>query len=187
MNGKVADRAKSLRVDFESVTGNPFQHFFFCPILFEEEKAQLCRAHMINRRFRNSGPSWTFQQADVDAWFGTLFEDDFLALDYKDQPIIEDVLTDKAIAPRFRPRLTVDVQVLDHFLAQNRVLGTQTIGGLDVIVRKMQVGLKLSPEEFETAINDRWEFRIDKDIRLPALASVLRAAHLTMFHLMGSR
>ena len=83
MNGQAAARVKSLRVDFESVTGNPFQHFF-CPILFKDERAQLCRAHVINRRFRNSYPARTNQRADVDAWFGTLFENDFLALEYKD-------------------------------------------------------------------------------------------------------
>ena len=57
MNGQVAARVKSLSVDFESVTGNLFQHFFFCPILFKDERSQLCRAHVINRRFRNSDPS----------------------------------------------------------------------------------------------------------------------------------
>ena len=186
MNRHMAARVKSLRHDFESVTGNPFQHFF-CPILFKDERTRLCRAHVINKRFRESDRSWTIQRADVDAWFGTLFEDDFLALEYKDKPIIEDALTNKDLARRFRPRLTVDGQVVDHFLAHGHVSRNQTIGDLDVNGLKMQVGLKVSPEEFETAINGKWEFQVDKDIRLPALASVLKAAHLTMFHLMGYR
>ena len=97
MNGQVAAREKSLRVDFESVTGNPPQHFFLCRILFKDERAQLCRAHVINRRFRNSDPSWTIQRADVDAWFGTLFEDDFLALEYRDGRGVGDIADADAV------------------------------------------------------------------------------------------
>ena len=141
MNALLAARLNTLRADFESVTGNPFQDFF-CPILFKDEKVRLCRAHVINRRFRDSDRSWTIQRADVDAWFGTLFEDDFLALEYKDQSVIEDALTDKDLTRRFRPRLTVDGQIVDYFLSRGRVPGPQTSGELDVKGRKMQVGLK---------------------------------------------
>ena len=100
MNGQVAARVKSLRFDFESVTGNAFQHTFFCPIVFKDERAQLCRAHVINRKFRNSDPSWTIQRADVDAWVGTLFEDDFLALEYKDVRAVGDI-ADADVVPSF--------------------------------------------------------------------------------------
>ena len=101
MNGQVAAQVKSLRVDLESVTGNPFQHFFFCPILFKDERPQLCRAHVIYRGFRNSDPSWTIQRADVDAWFGTLFEDDFLVPEYKDGRAVGDIADADAVPSLF--------------------------------------------------------------------------------------
>ena len=82
MNGQIVSRVKSLRVDFESVAGNPFQHLF-SPILFKDKRSQLCRAQVINRKFRNSDLSRTIQRADVEAWFGTSFENEFQALEYK--------------------------------------------------------------------------------------------------------
>ena len=36
-------------------------------------------------------------------------------------------------------------------------------------------------------IDGKWEILIDKDVRLPALVSLLKTAHLTLFHLLGYR
>ena len=55
MNVQVEKLLGLLRADYESVTGSPFQHFF-CPILYRDEDTELCRAHVINRAFRESGP-----------------------------------------------------------------------------------------------------------------------------------
>ena len=78
-------RLDSLRADYEASTGLPFQ-YFFCPITWKDEDVPLCRAHVINKAFRGADRSWTVQRADVDNWFGSLFENDFLATDYNTNP-----------------------------------------------------------------------------------------------------
>ena len=76
MNTQVKKRLEDLRSDHESVTGSPFKHFL-CPILFRDDDTELCRAHVINKSFQESDRSWTVQRADVDAWYGSMFEADF--------------------------------------------------------------------------------------------------------------
>lgn len=58
---------------------------------------------------------------------------------------------------------------------------------MDIEGRTVQLGLKLSHKEFLTSLGGKWEFQVEKDLGLPARASVLKAAHLTMFHLLGYR
>ena len=147
MNVQVERRLGLLRADYESVTGSQFQHFF-CPILWRDEDTELCRAHVINRAFRESDRSWTVQRADLDAWYGTLFEDDFLAIQEKDHPIIKEALTDRDSARRFRPRLTLDGEVVDHYVTNGPVPETHTNVELDIEGRTVQLGLKLSHKEF---------------------------------------
>src|SRR5215213_7730420 len=95
-----AGRAKleKLRADFAATTGEPFENFF-CPILFRDERVELCRAHIINQAFRGSDPTWTIQRKDVDGFYGSLFEADFSVLQHRgkyDHPI--DVLTDPKLS-----------------------------------------------------------------------------------------
>ena len=80
VNTELRERVETLRADYESCTDQPW-NYFLCPILFRDEEAQLCRAHVINKAFQDSDRSWTVQRADVDSRFGTLFEKDFLAIE----------------------------------------------------------------------------------------------------------
>ena len=186
LNAQLVNKLDQLRADYESVVGRPFQHFF-CPILWSDEHTELCRAHVINRGFGDSDKSWTVQRADVDAWYGTLFEDDFLAIEKKDQPVVEKSLTDSGLARRFKPRLTMDGEDVNYYVAKGPVPEAHTPVEVDIEGRTVRLGLKLSPNELLSNLDDRWQFRVEKDLRLPALASVLKSAHLTMFHLLGYR
>ncbi|MEO8370707.1 MAG: hypothetical protein ABI806_16100 [Candidatus Solibacter sp.] len=59
----------------------------------------------------------------------------------------------------------------DHF--------TETvIGGSGGAIR---FGLKIHPDDALAAMSKGFEIVIEKDIRLPALVSLLKAAHLTLF------
>ena len=175
-----------LRTDYESVTGTPFRHFY-CPILWQDEETELCRAHVINRAFRNSDRVRTIQRADLDAWFGSMFEKDFLALEQRGHPIVEQAFTDPHIARRFKPKLTVNDELIDYYFAREPVSDSHTTVDIDIRDRRVQLALKLSPSEFSSRIDGRWELQARADLRLPALASVLKAAYLTMFHLLGYR
>ena len=179
-------RLESLRADYAAVAGFPFRHFF-CPIMWADEDADLCRGHIVNKSFRDTDRSWTVQRADVDNWFGTLFENDFLSIEQKGQPVIEQALTDKDFFRRFRPNLTVDGTDVPYYIAQSNVSPKHTVLEADFNGRIVQIGMKLSPDEVLSRLEGTWKFETDKDIRLPALVSVLKSAHLTMFHLLGYR
>ena len=186
MSAQVESRLEFMSADYESVTGSSFQHFF-CPILYRDEDTEECRAHVVNRAFRESDRSWTVQRADVDSWYGTMFEDDFLAIERRNYPIAEDALTDRDLARRFRPRLTVDGDVVPHYVPHGPVPESHTSVEVEIQGRPVQLGLKLSPNEFLASFSGKWEFQVEKDLRLPTVASVIKAAHLTMFHLLGYR
>lgn len=186
MNAQMQRRLEELRTDHETATGSSFKHFL-CPILFRDDDTELCRAHVINKSFQESDRSWTVQRADVDAWYGSMFEADFLAIEMKDQPIIEEALSDSDMARRFRPRLRVDGEAVPYYLRDGPVPDTHTAVQLEVSGQSVQLGLKLSEDELLASRDAKWEFEIEKDLRVPALASVLKAAHLTMFHLLGYR
>src|SRR5262249_22872479 len=52
---------------------------------------------------------------------------------------------------------------------------------------RVNLHLKLVPEAVEATGPNDWEIRVDKDFRLPALVSLLKAAHLTLFKMLGYR
>ena len=49
----------------------------------------------------------------------------------------------------------------------------------------MREVLKPTPSQRQAAQDGRAEISVDKDVRIHALVSLLKAAHLTLFHLMG--
>lgn len=49
----------------------------------------------------------------------------------------------------------------------------------------IRLGLKIDTDDAKDI--SQWQIAIEKDIRLPALASTLKAAHLTMFGMLGYR
>ena len=186
MNAQLMNHLELLRADYASVTCRPFEHFY-CPVLYRDDDTELCRAHVINRAFPDSDRQWTVQRADVDSWYGTLFEDDFLAMQMKDQPIARQALTDPDLARRFRPKFTKDGEEVQHYRASGHVPDYHTRVEVEVDGQTVPLGLKLSPSELVDALSKNWEILVEKDVRLPALVSVLKAAHLTMFHLLGYR
>jgi hypothetical protein len=49
----------------------------------------------------------------------------------------------------------------------------------------VRIGIKLTPDDLIATANQEWEVRIDKDLRVPALVSLIKAAHLTVFRMCG--
>jgi len=45
--------------------------------------------------------------------------------------------------------------------------------------------LKKSPDEMLAQIDSNWEIDISRDLRLPALVSLIKSAHLTLFNILG--
>ena len=186
MNQKIENRLAHLNADYESVFGSPFRHFF-CPILYRDEDTELCQAHVINKSFRDSDRSWTIQRKDVDSFYGSLFEADFLAIQEKDRQQVDEVMADKDLARQLKPKFLLDGEVVEHYYPKGDVPPAHSQITLFTSEKNIQLALKRSQEAMLNAKNENWEIRVDKNLNLPALVSLLKAAHLTLFHLLGYR
>ena len=189
LNTDLKRQLGKLNDDYESVTGQRFQDFF-CPILHTDEPVELCRAHIINRKFSHSDRSRTVQRADVDSLFGALFEGEFVLLEKRGQPVIEDALTDHNLAQKLGLKLVQGDTVVDFYRRKGRDATPDDHTPIDIYNDEDKVGpfgIKISPAELLSRSDEGWQFQVAKNIQLPSLISGLKAAYLTMFHLLGYR
>jgi hypothetical protein len=184
MDHAVQQKLERLRSDYQEVAGKPFLHFF-CPTLFRDEDVALCRAHIVNAAFPGSSRNWTVQRADVDNFYGRAFEGDFVDIKYRGQQLTDDVLGERILSKKLRPIIQIAGEKVQHFVATGPIPGHFTevsVNGTDGPVR---LGLKIRPDN--ALSTSEWRIAIEKDIRLPALASMLKTAHLTLFEMLGYR
>lgn len=181
MQVAVSRKLEGLRADFQEVTGQPFAHFF-CPVLFLDEQTELCKAHVVNAAF-GGRQHWTVQRKDVDNFYGSLFEADFVDLRHRGRPL-RDIVEDPNLARRFRPTYSVDGRTVDSYFTAGLVAPCHTRLADDT-GRLTPIVLKLDPSEMRRLAGATWQIRIDRDLRLSALVSILKAAHLTLFEMIG--
>ncbi len=186
MSSEFQKRLTLLNADYERVAGSPCRRFF-CPILYRDEDTELCRAHVINRSFRNSDRSWTIQRADVDAYYGSLFEAEFLAMQEKDRHQADEALADKDLVRQLKPKIVLDGEEVDYYFPQGHVPPEHSEATLFASGKTARLALKLPPADMLTVPDGKLEIHIDRNLQLPALASLLKVAHLTLFHLLGYR
>ncbi|OGD07656.1 hypothetical protein A2899_02840 [Candidatus Amesbacteria bacterium RIFCSPLOWO2_01_FULL_49_25] len=187
MNAQIQSRLDKLRTDYDQVRGYPFAHFF-CPILFRDEDTPLCKAHIVNRSFSDSSRKWTVQRKDVDEFYGSNFEADFSSIQYKESRSLGKTLTDKALYKTFTPKISIDDKPVDYFIARGDIpeqftpVLFENDDGHSVFL-----GLKISPEEYQSLVGQKIEIEISKDVRMPSLVSLIKTAHLTLFEMIGYR
>jgi hypothetical protein len=99
-------KLRELRAQFEEVTGKTFSHFY-CPVLLRDEDVELYKAHIVNEAFSSVGRHWTVQRADVDGFYGSFFESDFVDIQHQGQITAARSMVDKALAKKFRPQILV--------------------------------------------------------------------------------
>src|SRR5690606_34796994 len=114
VNESLIARLDSLRTDFERKAGRPFQHYF-CPILHRDEPATLCRGHVINQAFRDSARAWTVQRADVDGFYGSHFESEFVLLQEREARPLMDRFDDAGPGNKLRPEIRLDGQQVHYY------------------------------------------------------------------------
>ena len=183
MNTTTRSQLDVLNEDFRSVTGATFD-YFYCPILYNDDSTELALGHIIPRSFANSSRSTVVQRKDVDGFYGH-FEAIFEQIQSKNMP--HDELLDHRKAGLLKPKLILDGCEIETypFNAKNQVPDHHTLigtfeNGLPVPWRV----IKMVPEAFD-AHGDLIVSFVDADFRIPALISCLKAAHLTMFRLLG--
>jgi hypothetical protein len=185
MSTRVARRLPALSADYEKVTGKPFDHFF-CPVLYRDDaNAELCEAHIVNKAFGASS-SWTVQRKDVDGFYGSHFEADFLALKDRDRSGVE-VLVDPLLAHRFRPSVSADERPVEYYALKPKqhVPDEHSHLILEGPWGEKHIALKMPPAEVAAVPETDWRIAFEMDVRVPALVSLLKAAHLTLFNMLG--
>jgi hypothetical protein len=186
MDADIAQKLERLRSDFSEITGRPFTHFF-CPVLFKDEVAPLCRAHLVNVAFADSTRRWTIQRQDVDNFFGSVAESDFVDLQDRSPGIATKALFDPRLHRKFRPRILFKGKRIDYFVAKGQLPKSFTPILFEREGLSVRLGLKLPPSEVASSSDADWQIEVNKDVRLPAIVSVIKMAHLTLFEMFGYR
>jgi hypothetical protein len=186
MNRFVRAELERLNADFAETTGSLFEHFF-CPVLYQDEPAKLCRAHIINEAFGNSSRACTLQRSDVDNFYGSRFEADFVDIAKFKKISLTGILADPALAKRFNAKVLLDGNQVEHFYANGRVpeqFSRVQIGNLDP---SLPFGLKMHSSDVMNAASRNWEVEVSRDVTLHMLVSTIKAAHLSLFKMLGYR
>ena len=87
----------------------------------------------------------------------------------------------------FKPMILVDNEPVKYFVGDGNIPKNFTRIEFDNDGQLIQLGLKLSPDDVFAALGGKWEIAISKDLRLPALVSLIKAAYLTFFELLRYR
>lgn len=160
------DDIEARRSDYAKTVGQPFEHFF-CPVLFRDDDVRLCQGHIVNKAFPGADRREVIQREDVDNFFGSTFEADFVLLAERARHDAVDVLLDPTLRRTFRPHILVDGQLVDHYVPRDEVpsthshLAVERPGGATV-----PLALKLEPNATLSSLDGQWEIVIEKDVRL---------------------
>lgn len=186
MKPDVKQRLDDLNENYKSVAGKQASHFF-CPILFVDEPVELCQAHIINEALPESSRAWTIQRKDVDGFYGSRFESDFIDIQYTDPGSAEDLLSNPHAIKRLSPKLLLNDDPVDFFRFKGKKPLPEEFTQISYIdgENSVQFGVKMNPEEVGKANDGTWELLVEKDLTIPAIVSTIKAAHLTFFHLLG--
>lgn len=183
MDQKAQEKLARLNASYEAVTGRPAQHFF-CPILYRDEDVELCKAHIVNSSFPNSDRTWTIQRADVDNRFGSILESEFVKLQHRGKHDPVELLTDPRLAKQLQPKIRVEGEEIDYFRTDDPVPNNFSPLLIEGHQGTTHLALKLTPDETLAALDKDWQVEVEADVRVPALGSLLKSAHLTMFEMM---
>ena len=177
-------RIAECRANYESYHGKPCKHFV-CPILGRDEEVEMCRGHMVAL-----GPDniWVPQRKDVDNFYGSVVEADLAT-------IIEDrdqdpwtLLLDPKRRKRHRLRMHVDGEPVEHYVLRPDHQPVPRHTRIEIRDDRAQaicnIGIKVAPDQLPES-EYRLELIVERDFSPSVIASMLKAAHLTMFHLLG--
>lgn len=176
----------AMKADYEQVTGKPFQEFF-CPIAWKDEPAELCMGHIVSQKIRNSSRARVVQRKDVDGFFGQTVEPDFTSLVNARSKTPQEVILDSTLRKQLKPRLIVGGMELRYKLFTGQIVPP----GHSVIVLQTKDGkeelflIEKTYEEMLELQTKDWKIGFDGDCRIAALATLIKAAYLTLFRMIG--
>jgi hypothetical protein len=188
MNKRLKARVEMLKADFQGETGAPFNHFY-CPFLHVDEAVPLCEGHIINKAFGTCN-AWVPQRQDFDNFFGSRVEADFISAVQDRSKTAFEKWIDASLNRRYRPQLFSNGRAVEHYITKeikpvpgHTPLVVTNRGG-DILGKLV---IKKAPGEVKALhATDMQVVAVPPATFVPAIiASVLKAAHLTMFNLIG--
>ena len=188
MSDKMRSQLAYHQEDYMAVGGKRFEHFF-CPMLLRDEETRLCLGHVVNDKIPNSSSKCVVQRQDVDNFFGSAFESDFVTLLEAQHAKLNDAVFEPGLNKKMKPRFVIDGKECPHYLYQGTKLppahtGLQLEhpeGGV------MKLVLKKAPADVTADRSKDWKIVVERDCRITAVVSLIKAAYLTAFRLLGYR
>src|SRR5258706_36038 len=120
MDSETQQKLAALRSDYQAHVGTPFSHFY-CPILFRDDDVDLCKAHIVNAAFPDSTRRWTIQRSDVDNFYGSAFESDFVNIQYSGSHLADGIFVDRHLSKNLHPKIRIGDEDVEHFVARGPV------------------------------------------------------------------
>ncbi|MGA3085299.1 MAG: hypothetical protein ABSE95_10935 [Thermodesulfobacteriota bacterium] len=184
MNEIFKTKLEILRENYAQKTGYPF-NYFYCPILYKDENKPLCMGHIVNLAFPNSARAWTVQREDIDNFYGSKFESEFTLLQHSRKFSPDEILRDKQLSKSIKPKILLNSNPIDYYYTEGNIPNYFSPVIIENDEQTTKIALKMSAEEVLSEIDGNWKIDISKDIRLPALVSLIKSAHLTLFDMLG--
>lgn len=182
----VAGDLPRLQQSYSEKTGERFNHFF-CPLMHRDDPVELCMGHIVPQSYPNCCRAKVAQRKDIDNFYGAVAEADFGNLLEAKGKTLAQVVFDKRLQRELRPQIVVEGEEVGYYPYRGgkdpqhtRVLVENSTDG-----RTMDWVIKKSPEEMLASTNKNWGVYIERDCRLTAMVTMIKAAYLTMFHLHG--
>lgn len=144
----------------------------------------LCESHIINEDIPGAARAWTVQRQDVDNFYGSNFEADFTNIQYANKSSAE-ILANKELFKKFKPKMLANGNQVEYFIVKERIPEHFTRIIFEHNGRSVIIGLKMNQNAVAASIGRNWEINTIRDIRIAALASLIKSAYLTAFEVLG--
>jgi hypothetical protein len=143
--------------------------------------------HIVNEACPNSFKGRVVQREDVDNFYGQFVEAKFTSNVQARSMSLAEALRDPKMSKKLRPKICVNGEMWEHY--EDR--GTDVPAGHTRLAVHVGEGdpllwvVKKTPEEVVSLENTGFELMIGTDCRPDALVSLVKAAYLTLFRLLG--
>jgi hypothetical protein len=184
VNSEISREVEILREDYERVREKPFQHFF-CPVLLDDCPGELCMGHVVNQSIPNCSRERVVQRKDIDGFFGSLFESKFSAVINAKPKDVHDAITDEKLRRLMPFEVKLDGSMVQHYHVKgDKATKDPLVCFRDSHGKILNLALKVSDETMISGAG-RLEIEMSFDIAADATATLLKAAHLTLFKMLG--
>jgi hypothetical protein len=171
--------------DFTRAEGRPF-NYFHCPMLLRDDPVELCMGHVVNQSIPNSSRARVVQRKDIDGFYGSHFEAEFVTLAQSRGVRLADAMLDPTLSKKLKPRIEIQGERCGYH--RFRGAGSQDHTPLELDVgdgRVARLMLHKRPDEVAAARDEKWQVAVEVDCRVGALVSLIKAAYLSLFRMLG--